>query len=186
MPGRTASEALRNYIDPLQAALSCLDGVAKVRLTERVHQVGDTGAWILNGPDGMSLRDFGTLHAQQRFELVATSEEHRAYRPPEKFRISTREYIYKLEMQTGQQIRWHWHPMGNSPERRPHIHPSFNIKAHLPGSRVVLEDIIEGCIELGAKPSCDDWKARLMETGGVHKLYRTWVDDPDERRRRAD
>ena len=47
---------------------------------------------------------------------------------------------------------------------------------------MALEDIVEGCIELGALPSCPDWKERLLETGGVHKLYRTWVDDPDEQR----
>jgi hypothetical protein len=140
------------------------------------------GAWILNGPDGMPLRNFGVLFAQQRFELVHTSEDHFQY-SNERFRVTTHEYIYRLELRTGEQIRWHWHPRGNSPERRPHIHPSFNLKAHLPGPRIALEDVIEGCIELGAPASCSDWKDRLAETGGVHKLYRSWVDDPEEMRR---
>jgi hypothetical protein len=182
MPGRTPAEAVSNYIDPLQVAVSCLDGVAKILLTERVHRVGDSGAWILNGPDGMPLRGFGTFYAQQRFELVETSEEHREYEPREKFRVTTREYIYRVELRTGQEIRWHWHPEGSSPHRRPHVHPSFNLRAHLPGPRIALEDVIEGCIELGARPACDDWKQRLAETGGVHKLYRTWINDPEERR----
>jgi hypothetical protein len=63
MPGRTPAEAIRNYIDPLQRAVSCLEGVAKILLTQRVHRIGDIGAWILNGPDGMPLRGFGTLYA---------------------------------------------------------------------------------------------------------------------------
>lgn len=182
MPGRTPAEAVRNYVDPLQQAVSCLEGVAKILVTDRVQRVGDYGAWILNGPDGMNLRDFGTFYAQQRFELVETSEEHQRFEPRERFRVSTREYIYRVALQTGQEIHWHWHPKGNSPERRPHVHPSLNLKAHIPGPRAALEDVIEGCIALGARPSCADWRERLAETGGVHKLYRTWVDDPDRGR----
>lgn len=180
MPGRTPAEAVKNYVGPLQKAVSCLEGVAKILLTQRVQRVGDHGAWILNGPDGMSLRGFGTFYAQQRFELVETSEEHREYAPAERYRVTTREYIYRVELDTGQQIRWHWHPEGRSSERRPHVHPSFNLKAHLPGPRIALEDVIEGCIELGALPACDDWKQRLAETGGVHKLYRTWINEPGD------
>ena len=182
MPGRTPAEAVSNYVDPLQKAVSCLEGVAKILLTQRVHHIGDYGAWILNGPDGMPLRGFGTFHAQQRFELVETSEAHREYAPRERFRVTTHEYIYRVKLDSGPQIRWHWHPEGSSPERRPHIHPSFNLKAHLPCSRIALEDVIESCIELGARPACSDWKQRLAETGGVHKLYRTWVNQPGEPR----
>ena len=57
MPGRTPAEAIRNYVDPLQKAVSCLDGVAKILLTQRVTRIGDHGAWILNGPDGMALHE---------------------------------------------------------------------------------------------------------------------------------
>jgi hypothetical protein len=181
MPGRTPAEAVKNYVDPIQKAVSCLEGVAKIRLRQRAQCIGDLGAWILNGPDGMPLPRFGTFYAQQRCALVETSQEHREYEPGERYRVSTREYIYRVELHTGQQICWHWHPEGNSSERRPHIHLSFNLKAHLPGPRIALEDVIEGCIELGARPACDDWKHRLAETGGVHKLYRTWVNEPDER-----
>jgi hypothetical protein len=134
-----------------------LEGVAKILLTQRVQRINDHGAWILNGLDGMSLRGFGTFYAQQCFELVETSAEHREYAPAERYRVTTREYIYRVELDTGQQIRWHWHPEGRSSERRPHVHPSFNLKAHLPGPRIALEDVIEGCIELGARPACDDW-----------------------------
>ena len=63
-------------------------------------------------------------------------------------------------------------------EKRPHMHPSFNPKAHMPGPRIAIEDVIEGCIQIGARRSCGDWKERLLETGTTHKLYRTWVDSP--------
>ena len=58
------------------------------------------------------------------------------------------------------------------------MHPSFNPKAHMPGPRIAIEDVIEGCIQIGAPTSCGDWKERLLETGTTHKLYRTWVDSP--------
>ncbi|MDV2477835.1 hypothetical protein F8M49_25000 [Rhodococcus zopfii] len=127
----------------------------------------------------MALRGFGTFWAQQRFELVHTSDAHYA-ETNERFRVSTREYLYKVVLDKGPEIRWHWHPQGNSPERRPHIHPSFNLKAHMPSGREALEDVIESCIELGATPSCQDYRVRLAETGGIHKLYRSWSDDPSE------
>jgi len=77
------------------------------------------------------------------------------------FRVSTTRVHLPLEMDEGPQIRWRWHPEGNSLERRPHIHPSFNLKAPLlPGSHT----------------ACAGRNERLLEAGGVHKVYRTWVD----------
>ncbi|MGW5299100.1 hypothetical protein ACWEQV_12660 [Rhodococcus aetherivorans] len=154
--------------------------MAKILTPGRVVNVGDHGSWILNGPEGMSLRGFGTFWAQQRYELVYTSETHYE-ETNERFRVSTREYLYKVVLDKGgYEIRWHWHPQGNSPEKRPHIHPSFNLKAHMPSGRIALEDVIESCIELGATPSCQDYRERLAETGGIHKLYRTWSNEPGE------
>lgn len=181
MPGRTVAEALRNYIDPIQRAISCFQGHGKVLVSSRVHNYGDHGAWTLNSPDqGMVLPHFGKFYAQQRFELVATTEKDCPDPSREPYRVSTREYIYRLVMDTGTVVSWHWHPVGRSAdnEKRPHMHPSFNPKAHMPGPRIAIEDVIEGCIEIGAPTSCGDWKERLLESGTTHKLYRTWVDDP--------
>ena len=38
------------------------------------------------------------------------------------------------------------------------MHPSFNPKAHMPEPRIAIEDVIEGCIQIGAPTSCGDWK----------------------------
>lgn len=184
MPGRTIPEAVRNYLEPLQRSVSCLAGVGKIVTSSRVVKVGDFGTWILNGPEGMQLPNFGTLHAQQRYEVVETDPEHRLANSGENFRVSTREYLYKVQIAAGDHtMMWHWHPVGNSPERRPHIHPSFNQKAHMPSGRMAIEDVIEGCIALGAKESRDDWQKVLMESGGLHKLHRTWVDEPGDLQR---
>ncbi|MBI3213163.1 MAG: hypothetical protein HYZ38_05045 [Mycobacterium sp.] len=129
----------------------------------------------------MILPDFGRLYAAQRFQVVNTTENDHVDPDREPFRVSTREYIYRLVMNKGHVIEWHWHPQGNSHERRPHIHPAIDPKAHLPGPRFAMEDVIESCIQLGAKPSREDWAARLLESGGIHKLYRTWVNEPGER-----
>jgi hypothetical protein len=180
MPGRTPADALRAYIDPLQRAVSCLAGVAKIVMSERVSAIGDQGAWILNSPDGMRLDGFGTLFAQQQFELVPNTADVDPDYERRPYRASTREYIYKLLTDDGHEMRWHWHPVGSSHERRPHIHPSFNLRAHLPGPRYTLEEVIEACIELGARPACDDWRERLADSGGRHKKHRTWTSDPSE------
>lgn len=181
MPGRTIADALRNYVDPIQRAVSCFRGQGKICVSGFVSKYGDVGAWTLNDPDqGMILPHFGTFYAQQRFELVKTTNKVVADPKREPYRVSTREYIYRLEITDGPVVAWHWHPVGRSSdnEPRPHIHPSFNTKAHLPGSRMAIEDVIEGCIALGAEPSCTDWQERLLETGSTHKLYRTWSDRP--------
>ncbi|WP_009477409.1 hypothetical protein [Rhodococcus sp. JVH1] len=141
--------------------------------------MGDTGAWILNGATGMVLPRFGVFHAQQLFELVECDPK-RFDLSAGKYRVSTRMYAYNLVADEGWKMQWHWHPDGNSPEHRPHIHPTVNPKAHMPSGRHTLEDIVEGCIQLGAQPGCDDWAKRLLETSGPHKLYRTWVNDPNE------
>ncbi|MGL5442464.1 MAG: hypothetical protein ACRDDJ_08345, partial [[Mycobacterium] stephanolepidis] len=176
---------IRNYIDPLQQAVSCL-GCAKIQLSQTPKKYGEFGAWVLNGGDGMALRGFGKFYATQRFELVPTTADLHDAPEKEPFRVSTREYIYRLEItDKSHVIEWHWHPVGNSDERRPHIHPAINRDAHLPGPRMVLEDVIEGCIALGATPACEDWKERLAATGGVHKLYRTWVHEPGDLKKPA-
>lgn len=184
MPGHNPQEAVRNYLDPLQRVVSCLKGGAKIIRSGKILRVGDVGSWILNGPTGMVLPRFGSFHAQQYFELVECDPE-RFDLSAGAYRVSTRMYAYKVVFdktreQAGFEIRWHWHPGGKSPEDRPHIHPSMKLKAHLPSSRHTLEEVVEGVLELGAEASCTDYKARLMETGGIHKVYRTWVNDPSE------
>lgn len=127
----------------------------------------------------MTLPGFGSLAAQQVYELVLTKDD--VYEDTgHRYRVSTRDYNYRLKLDAGHEIRWHWHPQGNSPEHRPHIHPSFDLNAHMPCGRTMIEEIVETCIELGARPGRDDWKAQLMESGSLHELYRSWSHSPDE------
>ena len=182
MPGRTAPDAVRAYTAPLQAAVSCLQGVGKIVLSKRVHTYGDQGAWILNGEGGMRLEGCGTLFAIQRFELVPTTADVHPDYEQMPYRVSTREYAYRIRLEPeGQEMRWHWHPVGHSPERRPHIHPPFNLKAHIPGPRYAFEDVIEGCIALGAARGRDDWQETLRASAALHKKHQTWTNDPAER-----
>lgn len=182
MPGHSPHEAEKNYLDPLQRAVSCLKGTAKIIHTKKTYHLHDQGSWMLNGPTGMELPKFGTFYAQQRYELVECDPERFDYSLG-RFRVSTRMYTYKLVANEGWEIRWHWHPGGNSPEERPHIHPSMNLKAHLPTARQTLEEVVEGVIVLGAQARFDDWKDRLAVSDAIHKLHRTWVNDPAEQAR---
>lgn len=115
------------------------------------------------------------FEASQRFRLIEIPEnDHR--REAGKFRVTTLEYAYNLIRPSHGTLSWHWHPNGNSTEARPHMHLPGDSRGHYPTARFAIEDVIEWVITAGARPACLDWDQRLMETGGVHKLYRSWVD----------
>jgi hypothetical protein len=159
MPGRSPHAAIDAYIGPLQRAVSCLPGSGKIQiLTTKIKKIGDQGAWVLNGgdDDGLHIPGLGSLSARQQFQLVATEPKPVAA-VAGKFRITTLSYRYKLTIDS-EEIRWDWHPGGNSPEQRPHMHLSINPEAHLPCARTVFEDVVESCIALGATPTCPDWQ----------------------------
>jgi hypothetical protein len=192
MPGRNPQEALRAYLDPLQAAVSCLPGGGKiVHPPAKVKKVGDTSAWLLNDKDGLHVPGLGALRAQQHFELVAT-DHSRFGSSVGKFRVKTLSYLYSLRLDTGgHEICWHWHPTGNSKEPRPHMHYSGCGGAHLLCPRQTFEDVVESCIEIlrettGDDPNSDDdyWQERLSRldsSRNVHTENRSWVNWPRAR-----
>ena len=77
----------------------------------------------------------------------------------------------------------HWHPDGISDEYRPHLHLAaepFSAKHHLPTGRHTIEDAIEWCVTLGAKPADEKWADIIAETKGLHVLHRSWSIAPDQ------
>jgi hypothetical protein len=183
MPGRTPQDALRAYTDPLQRAVSCLPGSGKILLgAARVKKVGDEGAWLLNGDEGLHVPQLGILRARQHFRLVDT-DVPRFGSDVGKFRVTTLSYLYSLRLEkSDHEIRWHWHPSGSSQERRPHMHLSFVGEAHLPCARHTFEDVVESCIEIsGGNASSDDWRDRLDESRSLHTEHRSWVNWPRAR-----
>ncbi len=152
-------------------------------MTSRPGRPGDESAWRLNGNKlgggKMPLRmDGETVHfeASQRFQLIEIPEDDDR-RTAGRLRVRTTEYAYNLTMPTGT-LSWHWHPTGRSDEHRPHMHLPDDPRGHYPTPRFSIEEVIEWVIQRGVDPAHEDWEQRLMETDGIHKLYRSWTDTP--------
>ncbi|MGW1678484.1 hypothetical protein [Saccharopolyspora sp. NPDC002376] len=155
-----------------------LDGHAMFLIPKRgaYHKNVDY-AWSLNGQDGMHLGSWGSFRAQMHFRIIdADPAKHE-----EPLRVTTRSYAYAYRKPDGTDAwRIHWHPVGNSPAKGPHIHlpPTYN--EHLPTGRVTFEQTIMWCIEYGAPLRCERAEAlnRLAAAEAPHVLFRSWSDQP--------
>lgn len=174
MPGRTPQEAFRAFIDPLIAATACI-GTAKIvpspgaqHLTDREH------SWALNAlGGGLVFKGGFCFKASMKFRYV----EHEVG-----WRVTTLEYIYSLTVGDAEAWQMHWHPVGKSPEVRPHLHaavgPAGTKRQHLPTSRMTYEDAIEWLIAQDiATPTTDKWADILGASKAVHVQYRSWSGD---------
>jgi len=121
-------------------------------------KVGDEGASVINGEEGLHIPQLGVLKAQQHFKLAPT-DTARFGLSVGKFRVTTLSYLYSLRLDRGDnEIRWHSHPTPRNREHLPHMHLSFSGHAHLPGSRHTFEDVVESCLEMiGPTTALSGW-----------------------------
>lgn len=183
MPGRTEDDAVRAFLGPFQRGLKMLEGHAKLTIGGKKgsYRKGQHYEWSINGGAGMRLAQIGTFYASMRFEIVASNpaehdEEHQG-----SFRCSTRGYNYKLSTPRGADLwRLHWHPVGVSPAKEPHIHLPPDLDRHLPTGRITFEKTIMWLIEYDAplRSERDQALAELYEVEAAHLLHRTWSDTP--------
>ena len=82
-------------------------------------------------------------------------------------------YLYAIGYEGRELVSYHWHPSGNSPITRPHMHVGADVqvgdrwlgKVHLPTGAVGLEQVVAlAIVELGVEPLRDDWE-RLIRRG---------------------
>lgn len=184
MPGRTTAEAFEAFIGPLQSAITCL-GPAKVTVSaggrgksQGVH------AWTLNSGKGMPLIGGLLLHATMNYEFL---RDDRLEGGP--WRCTTRGYMYSVDGQDGRElIAYHWHPVGASHFKAPHLHigtpalaPSgvFTAGSHFPTGRLSLERFIRFVItDLRVPPHRTSWDKDLQLSEGVFEVYRSWSTTP--------
>lgn len=186
MPGGTPSAAIDAFLLPLRQAIACL-GRAHLTLSQGARgKTGETCSWTLNDGDGMPL----SAPAPRRFTAVMQFEclDRGESRRGERYRISTRGYMYGLENRAGSEIiAAHWHPLGSSPYREPHYHVGsaaltddgvFSPRAHIPSHRVSLEGMIRMLItQFDIVATCGDWDQRLRQTEETFNRYKSWGDD---------
>ncbi len=180
MAGRTAAEAVNNFLEALHKVISCVtDTHLSVRggyrpTTEEPH--------VLVLGDGLPQKLRGTdlsLVLRQRYYVIKVEDPNRG-----PWKVSTAEYDYNFrDSETRVVIAYHWHPGGRQKVRRPHLHLDRGAevgrqelhRAHIPTGRVAIEDVIRFAInELGVEPRRDDWEQILDQAQRVHETWRTW------------
>lgn len=184
MPGKTTHEAFDAFITPLQAAITTL-GPAKVTVSPggRSNSQG-IHAWTLNNGRGMPLSGGLLLHARMNYEFVRDDQLEDG-----PWRCTTRGYMYAVDGGDGRElISYHWHPVGASHYKLPHLHigtpalaPSgvFTAGSHFPTGRLSLESFVRFVITvLKVPPRRTTWEKDLLLSEGVYELYRTWSSTP--------
>jgi hypothetical protein len=185
VPGRTPSDAVKAFLEPLKMALSC---IARAQLTVSPTGYSNTDrehVWALNRAQGAVLAGSQLrLKASMRYRIVPTEPGS-----DEPWRVTTRGYLYTLENAQSEDeiLAWHWHP--TSSHTGPHAHvgstqlgpqASLSARSHISTSRVAFEAVVQTALELGASPIRDDWESQLALTLGLFEVYRTWGTLPPE------
>ncbi len=187
MPGKKPYEAFSAFVEPLADALSCI-AVTKIQTSDRgkesldrVHQLHLTG--VVN--DGyVKLAGSAHLELRARMYYQIIRDDRDGYGP---YRISTRGYDYSLcTADRAAILDFHWHPLGQSHETRPHVHIGstqlradsvLTNKQHIGTGRITFEGAIREALALGAGPVRADWDERLNACEGPHLAHRSWSID---------
>lgn len=154
MPGKNPAEAVDVYVERLQQSISCF-GKAVLR------------------PSGQSPNTLHTLTIQEPIPIATKSELlylsfQQSFHIEKKtllnrFKVCTREYIYGLEGEKGEDIlQFHWHPETTPTVPFPHLHIRSGagkqiraeiLKIHFRTDRVAFEDFALLLIdEFGVEP----------------------------------
>ena len=166
MPGRTPAEAVREYVDTIQLAISCVtNAVADVK---GGYYVSDTPHILeLNGSN--PIRISGTsgvwLILQQYYRIVQSEA------PTALWTVAEEGYYYEiLDSDHREILAYHWHPTGLSSYAAHHLHIGHGAivgreelhHAHLPSGHVSVPDILRLLIsDFRASPRRHDWRAVL-------------------------
>ncbi len=177
MAGRNPAEAVANFIEPLQRAVSCVTP-AVLNVHGGYHLADVPHVVTLGDGEPVRLRGPLALRATQHYRIVKASGEHGPYK------ISTAGYLYALDDEQGREVlAYHWHPEGRGEEARPHLHLGDGAAvgheriacAHLPTERISLEALLRCAIaDLGVEPLRSDWRDVLDRTQAIFETWRTW------------
>jgi hypothetical protein len=146
MAATSRADAVKAFIRPVQAALSCF---ATAKITADTYDPGPIGILAVNSQNLVRLRGPGKvrLTAAIHYEILATETNLGSWR------VSTRGWIHHLYTSDNADIvGYHWHPREPGHATWPHLHVQGG-KDHLPTGRVMIEDILQLAMEFGATPT---------------------------------
>lgn len=180
MAGRRPSQALSNFIGPLQRAVECVSRAVLRHLED--ERSGTHSLYVGGGQPRIVLggQTRYYLDLAQQFKVV---EDEAADRGP--YRVSTLQYVYELLDENGDRLLgFHWHPQsGASPYPHPHLHVGGGLggirraplKYHVPTGRVCLEQVLRFAIsEMYVRPRRRDWSEILARGQLAHERNRSW------------
>lgn len=159
---KTSAEAVEHYRGRTVRLLSC---VTSVHVVVRAYHVSSE-------PHQLELADTAKMRGGPL--SIDVAEEYEVRQDDAGWRVGILGYLYAIGYEGRELISYHWHPSGNSPITRPHMHVGANIqvcdrwlsKVHLPTGAVGLEQVVAlAIVELGVEPLRDDWERLLEEAG---------------------
>ena len=168
MRGRTSAEAVNSYVDEANLLVSCVtDSIVSVG--GGYHPAATPLILALNNGIAVGLRGasrFG-LQLQQTYEIVEPSA------PDYLWTVGVTGYAYAV-LDAGQRevLTYHWHPKGNSPVTRPHLHLEQGAMvgrrevrdAHLPTGPISVGEFLRLLIEeLTVEHVRSDWESILRD-----------------------
>jgi hypothetical protein len=165
--GQTQYEAIHNFVESLQLALSCVTNAVLRRATYNPRI--DPQVLILNDNSPVLLPGAEVaLHVAQHVRVSQAGE------PSGSWYASSVGYYYVLMNRRGAEILgYHWHPIGQSSVTEPHLHlgPGVGVgnrptaEAHLPTGSISLEDVLRLAIaSYSVIPRRSDWDSTLRAT----------------------
>ncbi|SPM32862.1 hypothetical protein MRAB57_661, partial [Mycobacterium rhizamassiliense] len=150
--GRTQTAAVKAFVEPIQNALGLF---ASGKVTVDSYKKDVEGRLVFNRGEVVKLHGGAGvgLSVSMHYRIVPAE----AGRGP--WKVSTVGYMYDLVLNEKALYEYHWHPISDSHEVRPHLHCSAVGKCHIPTGRVMIEDVLNLAVHYGAKPnSMRRWK----------------------------
>ncbi|RFZ08117.1 hypothetical protein MML61_10215 [Mycobacterium marinum] len=147
MAGKTPAKAVRAFVAPIQEALGLF---ASGRVLVDTYKPDTVGILTFNGSEIVKLRGGNKvgLSVSMQYRIVEVDDAERG-----PWKVSTTGYMYDLLLDEKALYEYHWHPISDSHEVRPHLHCSAVDKCHIPTGRVMIEDVLNLAVHYGAKPN---------------------------------
>jgi hypothetical protein len=182
LAGRSAHEAVENFLGPLRRSLA--------RVTKAVLLVTPDGHIPMRDPHAATLSGAGPVRIGGAAGLAMLMSiqyrivEAEGERGP--WKTSVAQYEYSLvEEDDGQEVLgFHWHPESRGRVNWPHVHVGTSMLAqdavldrrvHIPTGRVAVEDVLRlAILDFGVEPLRNDWEAVFRETQDLFERWRTW------------
>ena len=171
MAGRTPSEAVNNFLEPLQQARSCVTDVV-INIAGGYHPSATPHVLLIGAGDTVPVRSVSralSIKVSQHYRVVEAESQLGPWK------VQTAAYNYMLLDGAQEVFAYHWHPSGEPSWPHLHVYASDFARAHFPTGRIAIEEFLRLLIvEFDVTPLKADWQEVLLRTQAAHEMWRTW------------